>query len=150
MFISNKQTNKQTISNYMYKLTKGCFFLLLVFFNFTHKFSIDHKYMATSQLILLVEKTLGTPLYIISGTNGHLCRTTDVLDSLLTCRIYQDLCSSDLQWWEASGLKSMTLTIRPQTPQRGCSNFGGLIIYNTAVCNFDIPHNYHGTCIYYI
>jgi hypothetical protein len=90
---------------------------LFVWLGFTlHQHKISH--MTTFQLYWW-RKTSGALPCIISGTNGHLSRTTDVLLASWIAssheRIQSPCLDSNPRRWGASGLKSMTLTTRPQT-----------------------------------
>jgi hypothetical protein len=84
----------------------------------SHWHSIGH--IATFQLYWC-RKISGALPCIISGTNGHLSRTTDVpLASWIASsheRIQSPCRNSNPQPWGASGLKSTTLTTRPRNGQ---------------------------------
>jgi hypothetical protein len=99
-----------------------CFFFVFLVLRhivgFTsHRHSIGH--IATFQLYWW-RRTSGALLCIISGTNGHLSRTTDVPQASWKAssheRIQSPCRDSNPQRWGASGLKSTTLTTRLQKP----------------------------------
>ena len=92
--------------------------IFLVWFGFT---SHQHckGYMANLQLYWW-RKTTSAPLWIISGTSGHLSRTADVpYNSWISSshvKIRSPWRDSNPRRWEASGSKSSSLTIWPRTP----------------------------------
>jgi hypothetical protein len=92
-----------------------CLFVLLGLTS--HQHSIGH--MATLQLYWWRKTSDALPC-IISGTNGHLSRTTDVpwasWISSSHKRVQSPCRDSNQQMWGASGLKSTTLTTRSRTP----------------------------------